>query len=351
MSKSTHGFSLMILPKRFISLLGAEYELMRKAGGKVLSKFYLASLGIFIISIITFLSVRYAIELLFHITIVEIVLSVFISALFLILYIFLINTFSKKKPIEKVELTPELNQTEPVKNTWYKQKGLWTLTNISRTGFILFMAFILSKPIEIFFLRNILNDKVEVYKKGLIQEHTKKIEELFAEEEVKLKNEIASKELLNAYHATDAEILRLTQSLDSIQLKKKVLINNAESRINLNSFFIYRTRLSVSKFPLSWLIWAIVTVIFLFPGYLIYSIGHEEEYYRLKSAMENNMILHAWSLFNEQYTDLFKRKYGYETSFFSLYEDPPFNTKRKSTPSHLQTDDFFSKYLNTDRGL
>ena len=87
----------MVSPKNFIGLIGAEYELMHQSGESVLKKFYFAAILILSIMIISFLSIFYAVELLTHIVLVEIILSTFLSILFALIYIFLINTFSKEK--------------------------------------------------------------------------------------------------------------------------------------------------------------------------------------------------------------------------------------------------------------
>src|SRR4051812_7490047 len=93
--ETMHGW--MLLPKSFVRLLGGEYELMRRAGTSVLAKFYVTSVLIIGILALTWISIRYAIDLLFHSMFVEISLAVFFALLFACIYIFLINTFTKER--------------------------------------------------------------------------------------------------------------------------------------------------------------------------------------------------------------------------------------------------------------
>ncbi|RFM26559.1 hypothetical protein [Deminuibacter soli] len=76
---SQHNRSWMFSPESFVRLLGAEYSLMRSAG--VLQRFYISSLLIVAIMLLTWLSVRYAIDLLFHAIIIEIALAIFFCLL------------------------------------------------------------------------------------------------------------------------------------------------------------------------------------------------------------------------------------------------------------------------------
>jgi len=353
MNKKAHSF-WMISPKSFISLLGAEYQIMREAGGNVLKRFYLASVAVVIVVIVTFLSIRYAIELLFHIPLVEIVLSLFISLLFCVLYIFLINTFSKRPisgQITDETLNEEKNEadatTEESKGSIAKlpfNRDILTLTNISRTGFIIFMGFILSKPLEIFFVRDTLDDKVELYKKQLIESHREMVTTLYSTEFNKISREIEQKKLLNRYHEYDQEMAQLRESQQALSEKQESILQNANDRIERNSFFIYRVRLTVSHYSIAWFICFMVLILFLLPGYLIYSISHQEEYYKMKIAMEREIIEKSWKQFNDQYSSFFEKKYGYKTSFFSVYEDAPFNTIRKSIPPYKSQEDFFDRW-------
>ena len=330
-------FTWMVSPKSFISLLGAEYELMRQAGGTVLLRFYLASVTILAIAVISFLSVAYAIELLFHSVLVELFLSVFLSLLFLVMYIFLINTFTKQSFV-KGDHTPET----------LKAKKHWNLSNLSRIGFVVFMGFILSKPVEIFCFRKLLEEDLIHYKEQMIQVHAAKVNTLFARDEKKLTGDKQRYAALDRDSLFKKDIERLTMALDSVGEKKMTLIATANDRIEKSSFFIFRVRQTTSNYWASWIICLLLIALYLLPGYLIYSISRDDEYFRMKSSKERAKVEKAFQAFAEKYAMTFREKFGHTTRYYSVYLDPPFNTVRKPDLQYKPSEDFFSKYAKKE---
>lgn len=152
-----------------ISLVGAEYQMMKQSGSLVLRKFYLSAVSIVVIIIISACSIFYGIDLLVHNYMVELLLSIFISILFGFMYIFLMNTFAKE--------------------SYVKSKSVASFSNITRMGFVMFMAFIISKPIEIWWMQNAMNATVREYKKALLAEHTAHINRIYQEDIDRLTNE------------------------------------------------------------------------------------------------------------------------------------------------------------------
>lgn len=311
-------FSWMVKPRGFIKLLGGEYELMQKAGGTVLFKFYLSSVIILLISIISFASIAYAIELLFHVILVEILLSSFLSLLFLVLFILIVNTFTKDA----------------------RQRRFLNFSNITRVGFVVFIGFIISKPIEVFIFSNRTQPAIEDYQAALEKVHALKIDQLFASDLSKLEAERSK----NVRLGLVAEILRIDQQVALIQQKKKELAAVSAFRIQQGAYFIYRIQVISRKYPGGWLITLAVVTLFLLPVYLIYSISSDEEYFKRKNAEEKRMVERAYHAFSSKYSELFLSQYGLQLQFYSKYEDPPFNTVLKSKPISKSTNDFHQRY-------
>lgn len=314
-------FSWMIRPRGFIKLLGAEYDLMQKAGSNVLVKFYASSILIVITGLLTFLSVRYAIDLLFHVLAVEITLSIFISLLFMIMYIFLINTFSKE----------------------LRERKIYNLSNVSRIGFVVFMGFIISKPIETYIYKDELNTEVATYKQQLFLDHVQKINSLYNLDVSELASQKQAYEKFNRDSIFAPEIENISKRIEAVNKKRDELISSSEFRIRNAAYFIYQVRSVVGKHPTSWLVCLGIISLFLLPGLIIYLISKDDEYFKLKSSQEKRMIQNAYDAFLEKYTSLFKR-YKLEISFYSKYEDPPFNTQLKIAPKSKSTTDFHNKY-------
>lgn len=313
-----HQFSWMVKPRGFIKLLGGEYELMQKAGGTVLLKFYLSSVTILLIAGISFASIVYAIELLFHALLVEILLSTFLSLLFVLLFIFIVNTFTKDR----------------------RQQKLLNFSNITRLGFVMFIGFIISKPIEVFLFRNAIQTAIENHKAELVKEHTLKIEQLFSHDLAKLKNERVKYSSLG-FHK---DVLQIDQQVDLINQRKKDLAGISAIRIEKGAYFVYRIKVISSKYPSSWLISLGVVALFFLPVFLIYSISSDEEYFKRKNAQEKRMIERAYHAFTQKYAEIFLDRYGLQVQFYSKYEDPPFNTMLKKPPVCRSANDFHERY-------
>lgn len=315
-------FSWMIKPRGFIKLLGGEYDLMQKAGGTVLFKFYLSSVIILIIAGISFISIVYAIELLFHIVIVEILLSLFLSSLFVLLFIFIVNTFTKDA----------------------RQRKLLNFSNITRLGFVMFTGFIISKPIEAFLYRHTIEADIENHKVQLIKDHDLKINQLFAHDLGKLASEKSKYIDLNASEGFDADISQIDQQVALINQKKNDLAATSALRIENGAYFVYRIKVISGKYPGAWLISLIIVLLFLAPVFLIYSISSDEEYFKRKNAQEKKMVERAYKAFTQKYSEIFLAAYDLKLEFYSKYEDPPFNTLLKKPPVCKSTDDFHERY-------
>ncbi len=311
-------FSWMVKPKGFIKLLGGEYELMQKAGGTVLFKFYLSSVIILLIAAISFASIAYAIELLFHVIIVEVLLSTFLSSLFVLLFIFIVNTFTKDA----------------------RQRKLLNFSNITRLGFVMFIGFIISKPIEAFVYRYTIESDIEQHKAALVKDHTLKIDQLFANDLAKLMIAKARSASLGLYTDT----LQFHQQSALIDQKKKDLAATSAFRIEHGAYFIYRIKIICTKYPGCWLISLGIIALFLLPVYLIYSISSDEEYFKRKHAQEKKLVERAYKAFTQKYSEIFLQGYGLTLEFYSKYEDPPFNTILKKLPVCRSANDFHERY-------
>lgn len=322
------SFTWMVSPKSMTSLLGAEYNLLKKAGDTVLRKFYVSAVLIVIIMIVSACSIFYAVDLLVHNYAVEILLSVFISFLFGCMYIFLTNTFAKDARTRKSNLA--------------------SFSNITRIGFVMFMAFVLSKPIEIWILKSRMEEKVSEYRLALIAEHLSEISQIYQADINDLQKERLFQEMLakgsnSSMFAQD--INEIDRKIESLRHKESSAIQLTRQRIEGSDFFVYRVN-QASKTEIAWLCCTFIVILFCLPGFLIYSISSDNEYFKLKKDQETNLILQEYFSFKEKYKQIFKQKYGISCEFYTVFEDPPFNTKRREEHKEFKNqDDFFRKFL------
>ena len=172
------SFTWLISPKSFIQLIGAEYDILKKSGSASLSKFYIAAITIIVILLISICSILYAMELLFHMIHVELILSIFVSLLFVFIYVFLLNTFSKNifKP-----------NHDKKQNVWLRRIKL---SDMIRTGFVVFIAFLISKPVEVFIFQNELMEKVKVHRLDIVSKYNEKLSKLNGHDILKIESSI-----------------------------------------------------------------------------------------------------------------------------------------------------------------
>ncbi len=329
-------FSWLISRKGFIELLGAEYEIMKRSESGVLVKFYLSAIALLAILTISILSIFYAMKVLFNMLHIEVLMAGFVSLLFVFIYVFMLNTFSK----EETKTTGQ-ETGQPIQQ---RRPGISDLVRIT---FIILMAFLISKPIEVFLFQKSLVAKVSNHKQALLKKYQAKVLVLNKPDRDHLTSIInAYKNQQNIYNSSTLHTLvaNETQKLNSLLKKEGDMIAIAANKINESSFFIYQCQL-VSGIGLAWAICALVISLFLLPFILIYTISPDDAYYRFKRMSESRIILEEYRTFLEKYSLLFQRKYQLNISHFSDFEDPPFNKVRKVKDQYQVQDDFFKKYV------
>jgi len=320
----------MIMPVTFTRLIGGDYYLLAGASTKVMRKYYLAAVSLILIMLLSLTSIIYAMEMLIHQPIIDAVLTVFLVSLFTCIYIFLLNTFSKD-----------------AKSTG----SIFSSANCIRFFFLIFMAFLISRPLATYFLTKQVDENMIHYKQNLINRHNIKIN-AFYDTEI---NELSKQQKNLAFQLalfstiTFAEEMRETNDkIASLQSDKSKIQNLAIDQIQNANFFLHRLRLCFNL-ALSWLTSVIVVLIFLFPAYLIYSIDAQDVYYEQKKNRENALVSAVFQEFTESYKRLFFEKWKLNVNYFTLFEDPPFNQIRKKSPNLKTRDQFLDKFFKRNK--
>ncbi|MCG2612739.1 DUF4407 domain-containing protein [Terrimonas sp. NA20] len=318
----------LIRPGILTQLIGGDYPLLMRSSGSVLLKHYLAAVCLLVVTIISIVSIFYGVDLLFHVWYLEVFLSVFIALLFGCIYIFLLNTFSKSvKP---------------------KGNGNWNGSNVIRFGFVLFMAFLISKPIEVWLYQPALQPPVEKYKRVLLKRYERKLDTLFTNDQKNLQNAIKrfeQQQVLFKSEGMSAQIAILQIELNELQGKKNTYIDLAQKRINRSSYLLYQVQLISSTWQ-SWVICLIMTALFLLPAYLIYSISGNDAYYKMKKEREQRMIIQAHENFVLMYKQIFLKKWRLRAEVYSVFADPPFNTTKKGLPVVAEQTAFLNRFFD-----
>ncbi len=210
---------------------------------------------------------------------------------------------------------------------------------------ILFIGFLIAQPIKIFFIRHQLDLQIEKYKEGLINEFRKRNEIIYKRDLKKLYSERENYSSLAINESITMQIIKIDNSIIKIEEEIENDQLNAVIKINNSNFFSKRIELA-SQYKISKLVVALVVIIFCLPIVLINSISRESNYYKQKKKSDRKKVLDHYNLFKLAYQKIFENKYQIEgVSFYEHFQDPPFNTVRKTTPNYAHQDDFFLKYL------
>jgi hypothetical protein len=290
------------------------------------NRFVSAAFCVVLILFLSAVSVYYAFELMFHKWYVQILLSLFFSLTFGIIYILLIQTFSKQ-PLAQ------------------KSRYRLNASNILRGGFIMFIGFLISKPIEILILTLPISEEIAVYKQGLSTSFEKQTIALYATDINKLKTRQAYNEKIKNSLPPD-EVLVIDNQLREIKTKQQEEIEKADDRIVHSAFFLQRIKFAINRHPISWFICVCIIFLFSVPAILVYTVSSDNDYYVGKRAKEREIVLDHYTDFTLRYTKVFADSYQLKNIFFyEKYLDPPFRTQRIQPPACQTETDFFTLFI------
>lgn len=198
-------------------------------------------------------------------------------------------------------------------------------TLVGKYLFIILIAMLVSKPLEVMFFSNrIFNDLID-YKKGILAKYDQFNTENFEKETKAIHNLLKS---LEADSTKNQEILKhdyqnILKTKNNERLVNKVRMADL---INNSNFYLKKLILLSYRFPLCWIFTAMVILIFVSPVILKNLLKVSDEYYSIKKIIELQIIVDAYLEFKEQYNVLIS-KFGPEYEREETHWDPPFNTE------------------------
>ena len=313
----------MKITKRFmVGLIGIDYDELKKTSTRNLDRFHLAAIFVMVILVLSIFSVYYAFELMFHIWYVQVMLSLFFALMFGIIYVLLLQTISKKPLGQK--------------------QGRWfNVPNILRGGFILFIGFLLSKPIEVFILSISLDNDIDLYRKELNTSIGKQTREIYAADIARLRTRQSV--LKNIGNGNDLN--QLSDQIIKLQSQQDTAIQKANTQISQSPFFLQRMRRATNHYRVSWVICLIILILFFTPALLVYTVSSNSRYYIGKNQTEEALVREHYLLFRELYTECFLERYRIKgMEFYEVHTDPPFRNHRIEVPGCESEKDFFNSF-------
>lgn len=307
-----------LLEKQFIRLAGGDYFLVMRADPVLARKYAIAGVLMLGLLLLSLISVFYGMDLLFHNWPAELGLSCFIACLFCFIYVFLMTTFTRRA-----------------------SGSYLTTSNIVRIFFVVFIALLVAKPLEVWLFSARIEKSVAERKEIILQEYRDGAYRLYQRDLQALKNK--RERILKKPFYEAEELMPVSEALDRINTQIQESEVLLVRRLAQTSLLIYRIQ-TVSGYPAAWLISLIVIGIFLLPGLLVYTVANDSRYFESKQRKERQLVTDEYASFLLRYRMLLV-KWDQTVTHYSVYTDPPFNTQRKTQPGHTGQDSFFEKYL------
>lgn len=313
--------------KSLVEVIGVDYEILEQVGetGNI-KKFYYAGGLILLIFCCTFVSIFYAFDLMWHTWSVQIVLATVFSLTLGTIYILLLQSFSKN-PLPRTDKPLRLG-----------------FSNVSRAAFILFIGFLIAKPIEVLILKPDADRHIERYKLQLISDYERAISGLYAHDIHLLKQKIRMYESLSGDPASLAQVAHWRNEIEQNEQFRDESIDRATVKIQKADFFIERVQFVVTAKRSAWVICGCIVFLFGLPAALIYSISKDNVYYQRKSALEKEFVMAWYTTFKTHYQNRFEAKFRVEVKFHEPYINPPFGIERPEQAVFKPQDDFFKDF-------
>jgi hypothetical protein len=280
---------------------GGDFHVIIHCSDRVENIFSIIGLFVYFISFITFISISIGTTILLGSFWFGLPLALFIGWLVHNIYLVLLLTFSKN-------VLPSKDEKE---NKF--------LSRTIKFAFIVFIATVVSKPLEVGILYNRTTEKVNEYRENLIKEVKERRPNLnLNDENIALPdNDFASQVTAN-YFAT----------------------------INDSNFFIARMEYTIGL-PESWLINAFMILIFLIPPIAKLLVStYSKDYYKVKRVVEMRIISDEYDEMKVIFERTLKSKFpDRKFQYYEAFVDPPFNTILKKDRRIFKSQEDFLKRI------
>ena len=281
-----------MLKRKFYQLIGIDYSLLKQCDSRTQNDYLLVGILVLFNCFITAYSAVYLFDLLLDSVLVKLVLSALFVFIYSNIYRFtLITVPFASHPSQKVNYKP------------LKKHGFQYL-------FLLFMALIVSKPIELKHYETAISPYIVHHKSELHQSFTQNLQALYSDRIDFLLNEIEAIQ-------SDGELLGVNVKQEKKSLEEEILMLKREKnqtlqvfslKIEASSFFLYRLKVLTQHFPFSWWLTCILCVLILLPYYMLnvfqnqYANLHQNQEKNIVQREKNIALLRKAQLYQDNYS-------------------------------------------------
>jgi len=321
----------MAINRFFCSLSGEDYSIIRKSPASLRNLFFAIGVFVFFVFVTCAVSLTMLFSNLFDVTFFAVIFAIFLAWMVTNIYLLILYTLSKRTICEVPELKCQI------------------LPNLIKYGFIIFMALLVTKPIEVFVFSSDLGKDIKHYKAIQLDKYTKLTSEFFDQESNAIKQLIQQqKDGPSSFDSNHNTSIQLEKILLENEKRKKDLISKMEVLISKSSFYIQRIILLCTKYPKCWLVSLFVLFVFMLPAIMKHLISSQSEFYKLKKNIETKIVLEEYMAFKEVYNQIIQGKFGAQYKWGESHVDPPFNTIRIEKDANLASEDDFIRQLYHD---
>jgi hypothetical protein len=292
-----------------LGLSGDDFVLINKSSEKSRKLFTLIGLLVILIIIISFFGWLNLFLQLFPLFF-AILLSIFFTWMTSNIYLLILYTLSKN-------LLP---------NTIEKNNSAFSIA--ARYFFLLVIGTIISSSLGLLIFSTKINNLKSEYRIYKIQEYKNSLSSYYNDEIVDIQDDIYKYKNDPFFNNLD-KVLFLEKKLEKKIADLKKTEKKIESIVAKSNFTIYSIIVLHKRVPEYWLFYILFIIIFTFPAFVKYFIKKENEYYQLKKYTEMKVIEDEYESFKSTYTLLLSKLSDSKVEWREIYQDPPYNTKRK----------------------
>jgi hypothetical protein len=303
--------------RKFLCILSGEdwWILKRcidlKKGSRAQNRFSSVGLFVLIIFVLCFVSAFYTFVQLFQSFWVGVPAGLFFSFMVTNIYLLLLYTLS------------------PSQLPTFEDKTSRNASVIIRFAFIGLIAIFVAKPLEAMFFAAPLDIEIEAFKKEKLQKYTSITNNFFDSEISALKLAIAQEERLHGGVETVLSA-NAKEMIQSREAEREALKSRMEYVVTSSNYFMRRIVLLNSNYWYCWTITIFVIGVFFVPGIIKDRIPATGIFYGEKKDVERSLVKDEYQCFKETYSRIFQEAHTVDLELTEPYENPPFNTVRKT---------------------
>jgi len=230
----------------FLRISSSDYTIIKASDKRIQQLFAGVGGSVSLVGLFAFLSFGYGIEELFDDALAGLLIGLFFSGVVFNLYVLLLTTLEKN-------LVPRTS-------SFFSR----LVSYLVRIGFIVFLAIILSKPVELFFLEGRIAKPLKEFKDSIYLNSERIILEDYIEESDPIIRKIMAYRAAG-YIEGNSHYVELTNDFSLLTKERDKRLADLEERINKSKFFIARLELLNKYHPRTWILTFFVIVFFGLP--------------------------------------------------------------------------------------